>query len=923
MMLSLDIFRTPDLPYVPLPENARNAAVDGILKQGFVPLEDYEFISLGENRPIKTNILAFAHRVHRTPEYTGLTVFNAVNGHDDNSLIQLLATSAAPFHLIHRDGEFSLWVCPIIDKTPQPYVEESHISYDRLENVLRKYESDLMPQRIIDVKQGNATFTHFRKIQPLQLSLWAAEVNSERLVEHFGNTVVSLREDISRRRDIPEEARDSLVTTLSTQLLGANILADTGVLGEEIRRNRPSLDGLILRAAEKFERYFRKELFAKYSSETLQAYEILRKICFANFVPDMLSELYIKAYTKQERKESGSYDTPLYLTRHIWKNIPVEYFSPQERIVADMTCGWGSFLVAGHERLSGLKDMDGIALRDHLYGNDSKNFTSQLAGLGMLLATSEDSWNIDQSNALEWQWLNTQQPMVIVGNPPFEADRRKKDHSDGKRRNEKANQFFKHAIDRLAPGGYLAMIMPRSFVAAESTYNLRKQFLGQCDVLELWELPTKVFSDATTRTIVLFAQKQEEPKGLARGAVRVRTVQPYTYEHFKYARELTVTASSLMPDQSMWNEQRRKSKQSQNTHIMDYKTILSEKAWADIISNCTTLEKYTLCFRGVTRGTPSATKRQKRQVVAERVNCLFQAREVLKQPFSIDYEKAVSITYPDDLQWPRERQKHILEGIKVIVVYTQDPSWGRRAKVAIERMGYYISDDFWILALRPATQKEYITHEVLAAIVSWDVSNAWIIEHMSSPSIRGRAMRTIPFPENLSEEDCKLLTQAVRQLEMAAHDRRTEPIEAIQIIDFILKRAYRLDNTIFTRIRQVKEWDEKPQITLDSQPDSDDANCFISGIVDSIDATLGTITLWIKDFDELQTVQIVPSMPGWMLRADVAFRTEIPYRYLKRGIIDPATTAWGTFRPQPYTYMSEEELLEGFVDLFNSRDRVG
>jgi len=88
MMLSLDIFRTPDLPYVPLPENARNAAVDGILKQGFVPLEDYEFISLGENRPIKTNILAFAHRVHRTPEYTGLTVFNAVNGHDDNSLIQ-------------------------------------------------------------------------------------------------------------------------------------------------------------------------------------------------------------------------------------------------------------------------------------------------------------------------------------------------------------------------------------------------------------------------------------------------------------------------------------------------------------------------------------------------------------------------------------------------------------------------------------------------------------------------------------------------------------------------------------------------------------------------------------------------------------------------------------------------------------------
>lgn len=87
-------------------------------------------------------------------------------------------------------------------------------------------------------------------------------------------------------------------------------------------------------------------------------------------------------------------------------------------------------------------------------------------------------------------------------------------------------------------------------------------------------------------------------------------------------------------------------------------------------------------------------------------------------------------------------------------------------------------------------------------------------------------------------------------------------------------------------------------------------------------AAIDSITFWIKDFDELQTVQIVPSMPGWMLRTNVAFRTEIPYRYVKHGIIDTTTISWGTFRPQPYTYMSEEELLEGFADLLDSRDRV-
>jgi type I restriction-modification system DNA methylase subunit len=928
-MLGSDAFHISDPPpYGALPENARQAAIDSISKQGFTSLlEEYSLFSLGENQPVKTNILAFAHPVHRTPEYTGMTVFNAVNGHSDRELVRLLATSAAPFHLIHRDGEFSFWTCPMVDEKPEPVVEEKHISYDQLENVFRKYETDLRPQRIIDVKQGYDTFTHFRNVEPLQLSFWAAEVNGKRLVKHFGSTVESLRASINQRTDISQAEKEILVTTLSIQMLGATVLADTGVLDidlfgekEEIRRNRPSLDKLMLRAARKFERYFRSELFIKYISEAQEAYQILREVCFAGFVPDMLRELYKAAYSEQERKESGSYDTPLYLTRQIWKNIPVEYLPPQKRVVVDMTCGWGSFLVAGHERLSNLKDMEGIALRNQLYGNDNSNFTAQLAGLGLLLSTSEDSWNIHNSNALEWQWINTHRPTIIVGNPPFEADRRKANSSEGKKRNEKANQFLKHALDRLAPGGYLSMIMPRSFVAAESSYDLRKQFLEQCDVLELWELPNKVF-DATTRTIVLFAQKQEDIKRAFHNPVRVRTIQSHTYEHFNYTKELTFTASELVKDQSSWNEQKRKSKKSKNTHIMDYKTVLSEDDWAKITSLCTNLQNYAISFRGVTRGTPSAPKYQKNTINTEKVNCLFKAKETLKQPFLIDYEKSVVITYPDDLQWPRTQHKEIFEGTKVIVIYTQDPSWGRRAKVAIERKGYYISDDFWVVAPNSIGQREHITSEVLAAVISWDVSNAWIIEHMSSPSIRGRAMQTVPFPQYLSEEDCILLTQAVQQIEIAAHTNQSDSTEANQLIDTILKRAYHLEEPIFARLRQIKEWDNQPEITLDHQPHSDDANCFINGIVDSINPNNGTITLWIKDFDELQTVQIVPSMPGWMLRPDMAFRTEIPHRYVKRGIIDPATNSWGTFRPQPYTYMSEEELLEGFADLLNKTVR--
>jgi hypothetical protein len=407
-MLNLDSFHSSDLPYVPLPDNARRAVLSSVEKQGFTPLEDYNFVSLGENRPLKANILAFAHPVHRTPEYAGLTVFNAVNGHNNSEIVALLARSAAPFHLIHRGNEFSFWIGNIQDDVPCPYPIEDHISYDQLDNALSKYEVDLNPKRIIKIKQGFDTFAIFRDVQPLQLSLWAEKVTSRSLVDHFSNTVDLLRKYIYKRIDIPENKKDTFVITMSIQLLGAIILADTGVFGDEMRLNRPTLDTLMLQARKKFERYFQYDLFVKYSFEAEQAYQLLQKICYAGFVPNMLRDLYATAYSGKERKKYGSYDTPLHLTRRIWKNIPIEFLHPQKRCIADMTCGWGSFLVAGYERLSGLKDMEAMILRNHLYGNDEVDFTSQLAGLGLLLATSEDSWNIDQHSVLEWPWLDVE-----------------------------------------------------------------------------------------------------------------------------------------------------------------------------------------------------------------------------------------------------------------------------------------------------------------------------------------------------------------------------------------------------------------------------------------------------------------------------------------------------------------------------------
>jgi hypothetical protein len=918
-MLNLNAFHDSGLPYVELPPGAHAAALESLSIRKFTTLEQYDIFSAEEDRSITANILAFAHPIHRTPEYTGLTVFNAVDGYDDEAIVRRLAMSTAPFHLIHRNQEFSFWTCPVVDHDPKPRRMKENIAYAQLHNALSEYEIDLKPERIIDVKQGLDTFVIFRNIEPLQLSLWATDVNSKRLTEHFSHAVTELRRGLRWRNDIEE--KDSLVTTLAIQLLGAIILADTGVLGDEIRLNGVSLSRMIWEASKRFGSYFNYALFQRFSEEIERAYRLLHQIRYAGFVPDMLSDLYRAAYSKQERKVSGSYNTPLHLTRRIWKNIPVEFLPPSKRIVADMTCGWGSFLVAGHERLSGLKDMENVALHDCLYGNDDVRFSSQLAGLALLLTASDDSWHIDQSDAQEWGWLNTHQPTIIVGNPPFEADRRKADPSGGTKRRERANLFLEHAINHLAPGGYLAMVMPRSFIAAQSSPELRKKLLESCDLFELWELPTKLFTDATARTIVLFAQKHEKPESVSHHPVRARTVQPDTFEYFRSSQELTVTASGLVSDQSLWNEQKKKTRRSENIAFMDYKIILSEQKWAEIQTHCAILDDYAIFFRGVTRGTPSADKSQKADIPSELVPCLLKAREVLKTPFLIDYSTSVTVTYPDDFQWPRIQHQAMLARPKVIMVYTQDPSWGHRARVAVERRGYYVSDDFWILAPTPAAQKQYISLEVLAAIVSWDVSNAWLIEHMSSPSLRGRAVKTIPFPRNLSKLDCMILTEAVRLIEAAVSARQSEPQVAIQAIDRVLKRAYGLDDDTFHRLRQIKEWDSKPLVTLDPPPTSSEANWFISGIVRHVNPQKGTITLWMDGFDELQTVQIVPAMPGWMLHPGIAFRTKIPRKYIKRDIIEQDTEIWGSFQPQPYTYMSEEELFAELVNILHTDEK--
>jgi hypothetical protein len=909
------------LSYEALPINARDAAYDGFVNVGFsreAILDEYS-LSDEAGKQVKINALAFAHTKYRTlSEYAGFTLYNATNELSNEALVRVLAQSTAPFHLIHRQTYFSFWASSVQDNQVEPFLVASSISYDQLQNVLDDYSIDLNPQRIIDVKQGRSQFTHpafASKVEPLQLSLWAMDVTRPLLLKHFGNAVNQLRENL---------AKEEVVVDIATQLLGIAILADTGVLGDEVRKDetKRDLSRLISLAHNYFPNYFKVDLFNKYFDIANQAYHLLRQIRYVGFVPDMLTELYTEAYNIERRKELGRYDTPLYLTRRIWQTIPVEFLPPKERVIVDMTCGWGSFLLAGYERLSHLHDMKNFSLRDFIHGNDKDPLAARLAGLGLLISTSEDSWHVDATDALQWKWLNTNRPNIIVGNPPFEGDRRKTSPNRNKRY-QKADQFLKQAISRLSPGGYLAMLMPQSFGVAEASPTLRKYLLEHSDLLELWELPIGIFPDATAGTLVIFAQKVGGPHKIREMPTRVRTLQRQTRE--KFEKLGVFTSSNITPSQSAWGENSRRSKNSQNTHLMNYKLVLSEEVWKNIHSVSLNLQDVAIVFQGAIAGNPKRW-RWKDYPSPKQVPWLIGAQEVIPRQFYIEYGKASTIIYPNELEEPRKSKnpeydkEELLLGRKILLTSNQNPSWGKRVTVAIEdRGGYCVSNSFWVVALDPKAKISNLSLKVIAAVLNWKVSNAWIVEHLKYTKINEFAIKYIPFPRNLIETDCRLLAEMVDKFQFAVVHNQPEPKDAIQVVDSILKSAYELDEETYKRLSMIYEWDKEPKITLDTQPDTD-ARWKISGVVEDVNALGGTIKLWLNGLDYFETVPIVSTMPGWMLRPNVAFRTTIPRRCVREQSL--ANVSWGSFFPQENTYLNDEEIFDQLTDAFHAPDEL-
>jgi hypothetical protein len=658
--------------------------------------------------------------------------------------------------------------------------------------------------------------------------------------------------------------------------------------------------------AKNFRKYFDRALLARHRRTAQEAYDVLRNISLATFQPEMLRHLYKSLYSKEEAKLRGRFDTPLWLTRRIWHNIPVEFLRPEDRVCADLTCGWGSFLISGVERLSQLPDMANRRLCNYVFGNDNDATTKELARVALLTSTGRDNWQVFSEDALQWQLPQSKRVTIIVGNPPFSGDRKtQRASATGSKRYERANEFLDRAVELLAPGGFLAMVMPGSFVGSEAGPQTRKRLLDSCDVFEIWDLPGGIFDKATVQPMVVFAQKIKGKSAPSPHPVRIRNLQKQRALIERFKETGLFTRSAIAPSQKEWTAGHRESRDARTTHVLSYSTILTTSEWAAIRSGCVPLADVSRVIPGCIKGSLGRCRTKVDR--AEEVTWLPGPLKVLPSEFVIDYGNVSQVNYPNEVEEPRYENRDLFEGPKVLLVSDPNPSWGKRVKVAIDRRGAFASESFFVIG--PRHEPPVVSPEVIAAVVRWKVCNAWVLERLRYPKINKWVVESMPFPSGLlsSPSECSTLTKAVLRLEREAQrGKKDEGSE--QEIESILLRAYNLPRgSVWERLSAAYNWDSVAvdRTSLDDWVPANGADWIAQGTVVEVLGRQDQITLWLNCFDEPQSVSIAPSMPGWLLRPETKFIAKVPASEVRAGRL--TGQSWGSFEPEQFTYLSLAE----------------
>ena len=568
------------------------------------------------------------------------------------------------------------------------------------------------------------------------------------------------------------------------RLLAARIALDKGWSASP---NSSRADGeALLRAARDYPGYTQASSFAQEIASVVA--KELDLINMAAVDRTLLSHIFQSSALPSElRRKWKLYPTPAHVAWEMMKSLPVETIPSASRRIWDGTCGTGSLLVAGLERLRTAEmPADETEFRLHasqmVGGNDQQSILTEATRVALDLDIGKPlKWDLTSMEVkrVDFDRLSPE-PAIVVGNPPFEA------HS-GKL--ERAIAILSFYLEQLPVGGLISIIVPKTLLSGGLTggRRLREDMLDKLEILEIWDLARGTFPGANSDAAVISGRR---PRAIS---AQDRPVL-WRFMSGKNCPPLLDMADT----QTLW--QKGADRAIESPLLLRLREAVKSVQYVPL----STFVPKSNYAEGIT---PGKMARQVGDISREQQpgrKPYLPGRKGM-QPFCLpDSVNIRWLHYSDRLQWKRRDHQWLFDSPKIFVSRheTRGGAWPLRA--AVDHKGVYPSDQFYVIAPR-----EPYTLDVLAAIFNSAFANCWL--RLANPGFTTRLGECLEIPVP-SEPDRSILEELDRLSRSLCRGYDSLSECAIYRVDRLVYDLYGLSVPLRAQIAVYFRWkgDKRP-----------------------------------------------------------------------------------------------------------------
>lgn len=372
------------------------------------------------------------------------------------------------------------------------------VPLSRFEEYLKNNREQFTPRRLERAKLVPEQLTLF-DVAP-DLIEQAIHIANKELINRFEKGIRELIESIN------ENQRLSVINA-AIAVLGARILRD------RLRKNWPLTSGAgeFLSAAKSFlPGYFKVPNAIAGRLDPLLD-RLHSAFDFSQVSLDMVGKFYESAFvTKELRDQWGIHYTPSILAKTLLRRMPIEELPPNKRILADPTCGSGSLLAAGYERLANAAYLTISQGERHqklvgsIFGNDRDSFAAEITRMTLMLfhPPHTNNWKVTHLDAEmdnfgpKWTKEIKVTPTIIVANPPFGGKGGGASHTAKPRtrhQRDRSALILNHCLNILPEDGLIGIILTETVLDQILERSTRHRVMQKCQILEQWDIPVGWF----------------------------------------------------------------------------------------------------------------------------------------------------------------------------------------------------------------------------------------------------------------------------------------------------------------------------------------------------------------------------------------------------------------------------------------------